>query len=74
MALAVLNLFSVLRIRDVYAGSDFSHPGSRIDIDTISYPDPHQHNFIIFNPEKSKIGKPKVSNSDEDSKVIYSIL
>jgi hypothetical protein len=30
----------VLRIRDVYPGSEFFHPGSRVE--KIPFPDPHQ--------------------------------
>jgi hypothetical protein len=39
---------AVLRIRDVYPGSEFFHPGSRIHCQKIPYPDLH---LSIFDPK-----------------------
>jgi hypothetical protein len=45
---------TVWRIRDVYPGSDFFHPGSRIR--TVSIPDPgsSSKNLSILTPKKTK--------------------
>jgi hypothetical protein len=46
---------AVLRIRDVFRGSEFFHPGSRVK--KIPDPDPHQK-FKYFNPKKSGLFNP----------------
>jgi hypothetical protein len=62
VALASLNILSVLRIRDVYAGSDYFHPGSRTQ--SWHWQDPGSgsasKNLIIFNPENLKLGGQKL--------------
>jgi hypothetical protein len=54
--LYMLPRYAVLRIRDVYPGSDFFHPGSRIR--KVSIPDPgsSSKNFSILTSKKPKNG------------------